>query len=112
LTACDLSLVSVEIGLESLVAPSKLYPALAAGRPIAAICPENSYLRELIKDGQFGTTISNGDSEALAAFILKLKSDRQFAEKMGHASRKYLELNFTPEIIAKQYLSVLRQSMM
>lgn len=112
LTACDLSLVSVEIGLESLVAPSKLYPALAAGRPIAAICPENSYLRELITDGQFGTTINNGDSEALAAFILKLKSDRQFAEKMGDASRKYLELNFTPGIIAKQYLSVLRQSMM
>lgn len=112
LTACDLSLVSVEIGLESLVAPSKLYPALAAGRPVAAICPENSYLRELITDGQFGTTINNGDSEALAAFILKLKSDRQFAEKMGDASRKYLELNFTPGIIAKQYLSVLRQSMM
>ena len=111
LTACDLSLVSIGIGLESLVAPSKLYPALAAGRPIAAICPENSYLSELIKDGQFGTTINNGDSEALAAFILKLKSNRQLAEKMGDASRKYLELNFTPEIIAKQYLSVLRQSM-
>jgi glycosyltransferase involved in cell wall biosynthesis len=110
LTACDLSLVSVEEGLESLVAPSKLYPALAAGRPIAAICPENSYLRQLIADGKFGSTIDNGDSDALVGFILKLKSDRQLAEKMGYASREYLELNFTPEIIAKQYLSVLRQS--
>lgn len=110
LTACDLSLVSVEAGLESLVAPSKLYPALAAGRPIAVICPENSYLNQLIKDGKFGTTIRNGDSEALVAFIRKLKCDRQLAEKMGHESRKYLELNFTPEIIAKQYLTVLQQS--
>ncbi len=108
LTACDLSLVSVESGLESLVAPSKLYPALAAGKPVAVICQENSYLTELVNDGQFGTTIRNGDSEGLAAFILKLKSDRQLAEKMGQASRKYLELNFTPEIIAKQYLNVLR----
>ncbi|MTJ07935.1 glycosyltransferase family 4 protein [Anabaena sp. UHCC 0204] len=112
LTACDLSLVSVEVGLESLVAPSKLYPALAAGRPIAAICPKDSYLRQLITDGKFGTTIDNGDSDALAAFIRKLKSDRQLAEKMGNSSREYLQSNFTPEIIAKQYLQVLEKSMM
>jgi glycosyltransferase involved in cell wall biosynthesis len=110
LTACDLSLVSVEAGLESLVAPSKLYPALAAGRPIAAICPKNSYLRQLIADGEFGISIDNGDSDSLSKFILNLNSDRQLAEKMGNASREYLQSNFTPEIIAKQYINVLEQS--
>ncbi|UUO13795.1 glycosyltransferase family 4 protein [Dolichospermum heterosporum] len=110
LTACDLSLVSVQLGLESLVAPSKLYPALAAGRPIAAICPKDSYLRQLITDGQFGISIDNGDSDSLSKFILNLKSDRQLAEKMGNASREYLQSNFTPEIIAKQYINVLEKS--
>ena len=110
LTACDLLLVSVESGLESLVAPSKLYPALAAGRPIAAICPKNSYLRQLITDGEFGISIDNGDSDGLSAFILKLKSDRQLAEKIGNASREYLQSNFTPEIISKQYINVLEQA--
>ena len=110
LTACDLLLVSVESGLESLVAPSKLYPALAAGRPVAAICPENSYLRELITDGEFGISIDNGDSDGLSTFILKLKSDRQLAEKIGNASREYLQSNFTPEIISKQYIDVLEQA--
>ena len=110
LTACDLSLVSVQLGLENLVAPSKLYPALAAGRPIAAICPKDSYLRQLITDGQFGISIDNGDSESLSKFILNLKSDRQLAEKMGNASREYLQSNFTPEIIAKQYINVLEKS--
>lgn len=110
LTACDLSLVSVEAGLESLVAPSKLYPALATGRPIAAICPKDSYLRQLITDGQFGVSIDNGDSDSLSKFILNLKSDRQLAEKMGNASRQYLQSNFTPEIIAKQYINVLEKS--
>jgi glycosyltransferase involved in cell wall biosynthesis len=110
LTACDLSLVSVETGLESLVAPSKLYPALATGRPVAAICPKDSYLRQLIADGEFGICIDNGDSESLATFIRKLKSDRQLAEKMGNASREYLQSNFTLEIIAKKYINVLQQS--
>lgn len=110
LTACDLSLVSVEEGLESLVAPSKLYPALAAGRPVAVICPKTSYLPELIADGKFGITVDNGDSNALSEFILQLNSHPQMAKQMGQLARKYLQSNFTPEIIAKQYIHVLRSS--
>jgi glycosyltransferase involved in cell wall biosynthesis len=110
LTACDLSLVSIEAGLESLITPSKLYPALAAGRPIGAICPKNSYLRQLVADGGFGASVDNGDSNSLSMFILKLKSDRQLAEKMGNASRQYLQSHFTLEIIAKQYIKALEQA--
>ena len=110
LTACDLSLVSIEAGLESLITPSKLYPALAAGRPIGAICPKNSYLRQLVADGGFGASVDNGDSNSLSMFILKLKSDRQMAEKMGNASRQYLQSHFTLEIIAKQYIKALEQA--
>jgi glycosyltransferase involved in cell wall biosynthesis len=43
-------------------------------------------------------------------FILKLKSDRQLAEKMGNASRQYLQSHFTLEIIAKQYIKALEQA--
>jgi glycosyltransferase involved in cell wall biosynthesis len=110
LTACDLSLVSVEAGMESLVAPSKLYPALAAGRPIAVICSKYSYLRKMIIDGKCGVTVENGDSMALAEFIRRLNSDHQLAELMGKASRKYLQSNFTPPIIAKEYCHVLQKS--
>lgn len=110
LTACDLSLVSVEAGMESLVAPSKLYPALATGRPIAAICSEYSYLRQIIADAQCGASFENGDSYGLVEFIRLLNSDKQLAERMGMASRRYLQSHFTPEIIAKQYLRVLRQA--
>jgi glycosyltransferase involved in cell wall biosynthesis len=108
LTACDLSLVSVEEGVESLVAPSKLYPALAAGRPIAVICPKTSYLPELIADGKFGIAIDNGDSNALSEFILQLNSHPKIAEEMGQLAREYLQSNFTPEIIAKQYIHLLQ----
>jgi glycosyltransferase involved in cell wall biosynthesis len=109
LTACDLSLVSVEAGMESLVAPSKLYPALATGRPVAVICSEYSYLRQLVTDAQCGASFENGDSYGLAEFIRLLKSNQPLAERMGMSSRKYLQSHFTPEIIAKQYLKVLRR---
>ena len=107
LTACDLSLVSVSPGMENLVAPSKFYSCLASGRPVAIVCPKHSYLRQLVLDANCGNTFSNGDGEGLASFIRYLSRDRQLAEKMGQASRQYLEENFTPEIIAEQYSQVL-----
>jgi glycosyltransferase involved in cell wall biosynthesis len=110
LTACDLSLVSVSEGMEGIVVPSKLYAALAAGRPIAVICESKSYLRHLIvNEAHCGAAFHNGDAQGLADFILNLAENKQIATEMGQAARKYLETNFTPEIIAKQYAQVFHQ---
>ncbi|MBW4506932.1 MAG: glycosyltransferase family 4 protein [Scytonematopsis contorta HA4267-MV1] len=110
LTACDLSLVSVDVRFESLVAPSKLYPALAAGRPVAIICSKYSYLTKLMQEGDCGGTFENGDAEGLAEFIRLLSRDQLLAEWMGKSARNYMQNNFTPEIISQQYLKVLHQA--
>lgn len=110
LTACDLSLVSINEGMEGLVAPSKLYGTLAAGRPVAAICEEHSYLRSLLAEAGCGDTFNHGDGTQLAQFIRNLASDAQLAARMGNSGRQYLERNFTPEIIARQYSKLLRQA--
>ncbi len=110
LTACDLSLVSVNSGMEGLVAPSKLYGTLAAGRPVAVICEPHSYLRTLVAKAKCGGTFSNGDGTGLANFIRFLANDPQMAKQMGKAGRQYLQKNFTPEIIAQEYLKVLSQA--
>ncbi len=110
LNACDLSLVSVDRGFESLVAPSKLYPALATGRPVAIICPQASYLKQLIADGKCGNTFENGDSDGLAKFIHTLSQDKDLAQKMGFRARNYMKSHFTSKVITKQYLEVLCQA--
>lgn len=112
LTACDLSIVTMDSGMESLVAPSKLYPALATGRPIAVICPEHSYLRQLISAGNCGSTFENSDCVALAEFIRLLSRDRELTKNMGKAAREYAETYFTPEVISKQYLKVLQDALL
>ncbi|BAZ10127.1 glycosyltransferase [Calothrix sp. NIES-4071] len=110
LTACDLSLVSVDERTENLVTPSKLYSALASERPIAAICSQSSYLRQMIAEADCGSSFENGDSHGLTQFIRLLSQDRLLVERMGKAGRQYLRTNFTPKIIAKQYLEVLKQA--
>jgi glycosyltransferase involved in cell wall biosynthesis len=110
LTACDLSLVSVDERTENLVTPSKLYSALASERPIAAICSQFCYLRQIIAEADCGSSFENGDSNGLAQFIKLLSQDSLLAERMGKAGRQYLRGNFTPKIISKQYFEVLRQA--
>ncbi len=107
LTACDLSLVSIDRGMEGLVAPSKLYGILAAGRPVAVICEGHSYLRQLVAEANCGKAFDNGDGKGLAEFIRHLASNSQLSYTLGNSGRRYLQSHFTPEIIAKQYLKAL-----
>lgn len=107
LTACDLSLVSISPGMEGLVAPSKLYGILAAGRPVAAICEPHSYLRQLIAEAKCGKAFDNGDGMGLAEFIRHLAANSRLTQALGKSGRRHLQSNFTPEIIAKQYLTAL-----
>ena len=111
LTACDLSLVTISEGMEGLVAPSKLYGILAAGRAVAAVCEEHSYLCDLLSEAGCGKTFVNGDSQALADYIRFLANNPEKVETMGKAGRHYLETHFTPEVIAKQYSQVLLGSL-
>ena len=107
LTACDLALVSIAPGLEGVVAPSKLYGIMAAGKAIAAICEPHSYLREIVGDAKCGACFDNENSQGLADFIMNLATNPELAVEMGKAGRKYMVENFTPKIIAKQYCDVL-----
>lgn len=107
LTACDLSLVSIAPGFEGVIAPSKVYGIMAAGKAIAAICQPDSYLRQLITNAKCGAAFDNNDSDNLARFILALAADLQLATSMGTAGRQYMKNHFTPQIIARQYCEVL-----
>ena len=107
LTACDLALVTIAPGLEGVVAPSKVYGIMAAGKAIAAVCEPYSYLRELIDNANCGAYFNNNHSEDLANFIMKLADDSELAAQMGHAGRVYMKQNFIPQIIAQQYCDIL-----
>lgn len=107
LTACDLSLVSIDKDIEGLVAPSKFYGCLAAGRPIAAVCEPHSYLRPMLAEGRCGQAFDNGDSQGLTEFIRTLVAEPTQAAQMGERARQYLLDNFTPERCAQRYVEVI-----
>lgn len=110
LTACDLALVSVDVAMEGLVAPSKFYSALSSGRPVAVICESHSYLRALVADANCGAAIQNGDAKGLAGFIRYLMNDTAMAQRMGQCGYRYIEEYFTPQNISQQYFRLLNRA--
>jgi len=107
LTACDLSLVSILPNVGDTVAPSKMYGILAAGRPVAAICPEGSYLREIVEEGNCGSCFDNGDAQGLADYICWLASHTPIKEKLGANARHLLEMHYTIEQAIPKYIAAL-----
>lgn len=112
LTACDLSLVSIDVGMEGLVAPSKFYAAVASGNPVAVICEPHSYLRPLVSDAKCGAAFNNGDSQGLAGFIRYLIKDSQMKDQMGRSGHRYIAANFTLDQISQQYFKVLKRAVL
>lgn len=108
LTACDVSILSIDEQMEGLIAPSKLYSYLAAASPIAAICPGNSYLQQVFAEAGCGQTFRNGDSPGLAAYLYELSQNPELVQKIGQAGREYCIQNYTIEKVANDYLDVFK----
>ncbi len=107
LTACDLALISLKEQVNGVVAPSKLYGLLAAGKPIAAICHPDSYLREMMQSGNCGTCFNNGDAAGLAQYIQSLLASPTTVESLGQNARRYFDAHFTLEKAIPLYLDAL-----
>ena len=107
LTACDLSLVSLIPGAESIVAPSKLYGMLAAGRGIIAISSANSYIDQLLTNSGCGINTPPNNPQYLANLINELASDSIKVKLMGEKARQVYESKYTFKRALAEYEKIL-----
>jgi colanic acid biosynthesis glycosyl transferase WcaI len=94
LTVAHLQLVCLAENLAGLLAPSKLYGALAAGVPIVYVGPSAGRTSEVVRAGA-GIEARNGDSQGLAAALRSLAGDAPRREQMGRCARSLFEARFT-----------------
>src|SRR5690606_32983651 len=84
----DVHLVSVKEEAAGFLVPSKLYSALAVGRPCVFIGPAQSEAAKVISDFKAGIVLPQGDAQALAEAIKTLRMNGQawFEAQAGAAS--------------------------
>jgi glycosyltransferase involved in cell wall biosynthesis len=111
LCACDASFVTIAKGIEGISFPSKLYSALAVGRPVLALSEEGSELKHLVEDlggGGVGMWFRLGDAQGLADGIRSLMRDKARAQQQGRRAREVFEEHYTRQAAAARYAHVLR----
>ena len=107
LTACDVSLVSLIPGADSIVAPSKLYGMLAAGRAIVAISSPNSYIAQLLVSCGCGINSPPHNAQNLANIFLDLSTNSQLVKQMGERARQLYESKYTFKRALDEYEKLL-----
>ena len=107
LTCGDISIVSLEDGVEGLAVPSKLYAYLAAGSAIIGVVGRGSEVSDIIKGHRCGFQIEQRDVVGLVKAVTILKEDRKLLDEMKANARRCFEENFEKEMAMVKYYRVI-----
>ena len=87
LAAADVHLVTIKLGLEGVVVPSKMYAILAAGKPIIAVAPPETDVVSLGLQQGFAVPADPDKPSELVDVVRGLLSDVTKLRKMSEAAR-------------------------
>jgi colanic acid biosynthesis glycosyl transferase WcaI len=80
--------VTVKRGLEGVVVPSKLYPTLAAGRPILGIAPEACDVVRIIRRSGCGLVGNPDDPNTIVEALRGVLHNTEQIRNMGLRARE------------------------
>ena len=108
LNACDIGLVSLASGMWGTAMPSRTYNIMAAGKPILALCDEDSELHRVLTDDDLGWRVSPDDAAAMKVTLESIYETRERLPEMGDRARKAAETKYSVNTALSKYLEALR----
>lgn len=113
LSAGEVALVTLAADFAGLMTPSKVYPLLAASRPILYVGPPVGRLAELCDPqaagGAVGERVANGDAEGLVAALRRLVSDPPRRLAMAAGARALAETRHDQRLASAAHAALLTE---
>jgi len=113
LSVGDIALVTLGAGFAGLMTPSKIYPLMAAARPILYVGPATGRLADLCAGwphGQaVGERVENGDARGFVAALRRLYDDSQRREAMATQARRLAEERFDQHLATSRHEALLQR---
>lgn len=107
LGVADLHVVALKPGLDGLIVPSKLYGALAAGRPVLFLGSTDSEVSKLLEAHDCGTTADPDDVTLITETIIAYAADPERCRQQGENARRLFEEAFTRDIAVSAWSELL-----
>ena len=111
LAAADVHLVVMGDAMIGIVHPCKIYGAMAMGRPILAIAPDNSFIAEIVEKHAIGFRLGHGDVAGVVQGILALADmDKEQRNRLGENAARLVHDQFDQKILRNRFVDILEQA--
>lgn len=107
LTCGDISLVSLEKGMEGLGVPSKLFGILASGRPAIALVSGQCEVADIIKESECGYVVDQDDLDGFTEKLLFLHKNPEQRSALGANSRKSFDARYRRDLLTGKYYELI-----
>lgn len=108
LASADILLVTLRAGFRDAV-PSKLYEAMASGRAIIVI--SDGEAADLVRQRDAGLAVAPGDTDALAAALVRLRCDPRLRARLGDNARRAAQEQFDRARIVDRFIEHLEAAL-
>ncbi len=109
LSEIDVGLISLDRRLTSHNIPGKLLGYLFWGIPVLASVNPGNDLFDLVRNGQIGFCVVNGEDDKLRGAALRLIANAELRTQFGKNARLLLEHTFSAESAAQQVLNHVKE---
>lgn len=108
LSAADVHLVTMGDNVVGVIHPCKIYGAMAIGRPILSIGPEEYHVSDIMQGKEIGWHVKNGDVDKLVETIdemLKLPNEQLSA--MGEKAALIVQQKYQQQAMIDQFTTIM-----
>lgn len=103
LAAADVVVIAFKAGMAGISVPSRMYNAMAAGRPLIGVTEEDSELALVIQEEGIGWVTPPGDPAALWRAICEARAQPDRLRQMGQKAREVALSKYSPAHALEQY---------
>ncbi len=104
----DVCISPMKKGYSYDTVPSKIYTAMAAGRPIIAAAEKDTETATLIQESKSGLVVNPESASELAEAIRTLRNNPEMAIQMGQNARRWVVDYYSKEAVITTYDQVMR----
>ena len=101
--SASVCIVPLRRGFSYDTVPSKIYTAMAAGRPVVASAESDSETALLLEESESGITVEPEQSDSLIGAIGDLYHNQNKILVMGKNGRKWIEQYYTRSVVIDAY---------